>query len=370
MMEVEYPDQCTAAVYDPADRQITLRSFPLRDLRDGEALVRIDLAAICGSDLHTIQGRRDPGGPLILGHEMIGTVVACGGNGCRDAAGDALTPGQRVTWALVTRCGTCFYCTRGIPQKCLNRLKYGHELLTTDPPLTGAFAEYVYLVPGTAIYPISDSLRDSDVVFANCSLATMCAGVRMLDISAGETVLVQGAGMVGLCAVALCASRGARVCVTDVDDSRLARAVEFGAAATLNAADGATADVMGIGHEWSGGHGFDAAIEACGRSEVLAQGIAALRIGGRYLWAGCVAPGADVTLDAYDVITRMLRIQGLHNYTPSDLATALDFLAGRGREHPFSGVVGARFPLSQINEAVCYVLEHRDCLRVAIEPGG
>ena len=70
------PESSRAIVFDPSDRSLSLRHLPMRPLRPGEVLARVRLSAICGSDLHTIRGRRDPGGPLVLGHEIVGEVAA------------------------------------------------------------------------------------------------------------------------------------------------------------------------------------------------------------------------------------------------------------------------------------------------------
>lgn len=361
-------ETCMAVVYYPERAKLELVQMPVRSPRAGEVLVRVSLSAICGSDLHTIEGRRQPKGPLILGHEICGTIAALGEGVTHDATGKPLATGQRVTWSIAASCGDCFYCRRGIPQKCTALLKYGHESIEAEPALNGGFAEYVCLVPGTTILRIPDELDDATVVFANCSLATMAAAVRMLEVDAGETVLVQGAGLVGLCACALCSAREARVVLaTDVSEERLQQARHFGATDTLNVSDIPDEEFGAAARDVVGEHGFDAAIEACGQPAAIAQGLEALRIGGRYLWAGCVFPGAMVELDAYQIITRLISIQGLHNYAPEDLKTALDFLSGEGRSFPFDTVVAEEYPLAEIEQAVEEAKARKDVLRVAVK---
>jgi putative phosphonate catabolism associated alcohol dehydrogenase len=366
------PENCLAAIYDPgkgAGGSLDVRLLPLRSLRPGEILVRVTLSAICGSDLHTVSGRRRPRGPLILGHEITGTVADLGEGISKDADGRALAVGDRVTWSIAASCGRCFYCTKGIPQKCESLFKYGHESIDADPPLNGGFAEYIYLVPGTAVHRVPEGLADEEVVFANCSLATMAAAVRVADLRAGESVLVHGAGLVGVCAAALATARGARtVMVADVDAGRLERARQFGATHVLNAAQADADAFRRAASEAAGPRGFDVAIEACGRPDVIPPGIESLRIGGRYIPAGCVYSGSATTLDVHRIITRLIRIIGLHNYAPEDLRAALAFLSGPGRAMPFKGVVGKRFKLDEIRQATEHANQRRDILRVAIEP--
>ncbi len=362
------PENCMAAVYHPEQAKLELVQMPVRPPRAGETLVRVSLSAICGSDLHTIEGRRQPKGPLILGHEICGTIAALGEEVTHDAGGKPLAIGQRVTWGIAASCEECFYCRHGIPQKCTSLFKYGHESIGVEPALNGGFAEYVYLVPGTTILRIPDELDDATVVFANCSLATMAAAVRMIQVEAGATVLVQGAGLVGLCACALCSAHGAKVVLaTDVSGQRLQQARRFGATDTLNVTDLADEEFGATARDIFGEHGCDAAIEACGQPAAIAQGLDALRIGGRYLWAGCVFPGAMVQLDAYDIITRLITIQGLHNYAPQDLETALNFLSGEGRKFPFDTVVAEEYPLAEIEQAVKQAQTRKDMLRVAVK---
>ena len=361
-------ETCAAVVYYPERAGLELVQMPVPTPQAGETLVRVSLSAICGSDLHTIEGRRQPKGPLILGHEICGTIAALGQGVTHDATGKPLATGQRVTWSIAASCGECFYCRHGIRQKCTSLFKYGHESIEVEPALNGGFAEYVCLVPGTTILRIPDELDDATVVFANCSLATMAAAIRMLEVQAGETVLVQGAGLLGLCACALCSAREARVVlVTDVSEERLGEARRFGATHTLNVSDLADEEFGAAAKDIAGEYGFDAAIEACGQPAAITQGLEALRIGGRYLWAGCVFPGAMLQLDAYQITTRLINIQGLHNYAPEDLKTALNFLSGEGRRFPFDTVVAKEYPLAEIEQAVEEAKARKDVLRIAVK---
>lgn len=355
------PTVARAIVFDPATRELDPRDIPVREPRSGEILVRVRLSAICGSDLHTIRGRRDPGGPLVLGHEICGEVAALGDGADADSLGAPLSIGDRVTWGIAASCGNCFFCARGIPQKCVRLFKYGHAPLESDTPLGGGFAEYCHLVPGTAVYRIPEDLPDREVVFANCSLATMQAAVRMADVRPGESVLIQGAGLVGLCATALCADRGASpVVVADPCEERLTQAQSFGATHLACAGDlrDFTEDVRG----------FDVAIEACGHPGAIGDGIEALRIGGRYITAGCVYPGAIAQIDMLSITTKLITLQGLHNYTPLDLQEALRFLTRAGRRFPSASVVREVLPLEEIEDALALMEGDPSILRVALSP--
>lgn len=367
---MDLPTTCRAAVYDPIrGQELEIRKFPLRVPNEGEILVRVNLSAICGSDLHTITGRRQPPGPIILGHEICGRVADIGDGLFHDSSGLPLRVGDRVTWGVATSCGECFYCIHQIPQKCESLFKYGHESINTDPPLSGGFSEYVYLKPGSAVFCIPETLEDKQVVFANCSLATMVAAVRIADVQPGYAVLIQGAGMVGLCAAALCSGRNARaIMVTDVSDVRLKWAERFGATHTFNSAKQDKLFFYRAVKQAAGKRGFDIAIEVCGRPSVVFDGLDSLRIGGRYVLAGCVFPGAHVNVDLHRITANMLHLIGLHNYAQSDLQGALKFLDNFGQRFPFDRVVAKTFPLDEINQALDASSTRHDWLRVAINP--
>lgn len=363
------PEISRAIVFDPAHRSLQMRELAMRPLRRGEILARVRLSAICGSDLHTIRGRRDPGGPLVLGHEIVGEVAALGEGVNADSLGQPMTVGDRITWSIATTCGRCFFCARGIPQKCARLFKYGHQPLDGDTPLSGGFAEYCYLVPGTACYRLPDELPDEIAVFANCSLATMCAAVRLADLRPGEAVLVQGAGLVGLCAMALSSHHRAHLVVAaDPCEERVKQAPDFGAT-QLAGADWLDGDFVGRLRAITGARrGVDVAIEACGAPRVIRDGVEALRIGGRYVLAGCVFPEANVEIDMHPVTTKLLTLRGLHNYTPLDLQEALRFLVAGRDDYAFDTVVREVFDLADIDAALELMESDRSILRVALSP--
>lgn len=363
------PQSCRAVVFDPADRSLDIQQIPMRPLRRGEVLVRVRLSAICGSDLHTIRGRRDPGGPLVLGHEIVGEVAALGDGVETDCLGAPLSVGHRVTWGIAASCGRCFFCASGIPQKCVRLFKYGHAPLDSHTPLSGGFAQYCYLVPGTAYYRLPDDLPDEIAVFANCSLATMQAATRLADLQPGESVLVQGAGLVGMCAMALSAHRRAKpIVAVDPSEHRLNQAGYFGASHTAGAEEIDDDLVAELREATADGRGYDVAFEACGVPSVVRDGVEALRVGGRYVLAGCVFPGATTKIDMNRVTRKLLTIQGLHNYTPLDLQEALSFLEHGRRRFSLGSVVRKAFPLDSIDAALALMERDPSVLRVALSP--
>jgi len=340
-----------AAVFTEAKQPLQIRRFDVPHPERGEALVRVTACTICASDLHTYEGRRVAPSPSILGHEIIGRIESLGAGAPReDRNGLPLAPGDRVTWAITTSCGRCFFCLRRLPQKCEEMIKYGHERLQTGREFTGGLAEYCVLPHGASIFRIPDSLSDEAVCPANCATATVAAALRMAGDLTGDlkgcAVLVQGAGTLGVtaCAMAVIAGAGEVICC-DINPARLVKAEEFGATRVVYPADLAT-----VVRSATGKYGVDVALEMSGSPAAFEAGTPLLRTGGIYLLVGGVFPMPPVAVQIEDFIRRLLIIRGVHNYMPEDLRTALAFLAENHRL-PFDSLIADWLPLAQADEA-------------------
>lgn len=345
---------CKAAVFAEVGQPLEIRQFELpSNVEPGAALCRVRMSTICGSDLHTISGRRTEPAPLILGHEIVGEIAELGDGLDRDGFGNPLRVGDRVSWSVMACCGSCFYCTHDLPQKCVDLRKYGHTCCDEPPHLTGGYAEYIYLFPGTAIYRIPDGLPDEIATPANCALSTVINAVETIGLDRGESVLVQGAGMLGLNLIALAAEGGAQeIVVTDVSQDRLDLAARFGATCCLNMQDLSEEEALAEIHRRTAGRGVDVAFEICGVDSAVAQAVASLRIGGRYLVAGLVTPGSDLGIDGNQLTRKCLTVKGIHNYNPEHLGQALSFLDRYSSKYPYDTLLGAAYPLADINDAV------------------
>ncbi len=339
-----------------------LESFPLPELAQGEALVRVRCATICGSDLHTLRGRRECETPCILGHEMVGNLVAA--NGVTSYEGEPLEIGARVTWSMVWSCGACFYCERGLLSKCERLFKFGHAALGKGRDLTGAYAEHCHLPAGTAIFRVPDNVPDEIAAPANCATATVAAVMRHAGEVAGQNVVVLGAGMLGLTACAMLRTAGAaQVIAVDRDPARASLASQFGATQAHVADDSFTTALMAA----TGGHGADMVLDFAGTPEAGEAAFGLLRSGGHLVMAGAVFPSRPLALSGEQMVRRMLRLTGVYNYQPRDLGEALRFLSGAQERFPFASLVGGRFPLAGINTAISFA-EREKPARVAVIP--
>jgi alcohol dehydrogenase len=357
-----------AMVFEEAGKPLELREFLRPTLGAGELLVKVSCTTLCGSDLHTYEGRRQTDVPTILGHEILGHIAELRpGDPPLDLAGRKLQVGDRVTWSVASSCGACFYCELGLPQKCEHLFKYGHE--RTDPrhPLSGGLAEYCHLAQGTAVLKVPDALPDEVACPANCATATVVAAFRVAGDCRNRSVLIQGAGMLGLTAAAMAQHLGARdVIVCDLDEERLRWASRFGATHAVTVRPDGQDDLTDVVAQTTGGRGIDLALELSGSTVAIETGLKLLRIGGRYIWIGPVFP-TTITIRPEHIVRRLLRIEGVHNYTPADLIRALDFLAEAAAEFPFADLVAARFPLAEADAAFQHALSTK-APRVAVIP--
>ena len=357
-----------AALFDGPGLPFRLVTFPLRDPGPGEVVLRVSLCTVCGSDLHTASGRRHGPTPCVLGHEVVGTVEHAGSE-ARDVEGRPLLPGQRVVVGVATGCGHCFFCQRGWPQKCESLVKLGHTKSEASRAPFAGQASHCHVPAGAAIVPVADSVPDEVAAPAGCAAATVAAVLRRAGsaLEPGACILIFGAGMLGLTAAAMATARGAgTVIVCDVEESRLQRSRAFGATHTVMLPDG-LALLAGIVSERTQGRGADAMLELSGSPQAAGWGLERLRVGGVAVWAGGVLPTPPVPVVPEKVVKNCLTIAGIHNYAPSDLQTALDFLAANHERFPFAKLVAATYPLEAVDEAF-RIAEAERPVRIGIHP--
>lgn len=358
-----WPDgHALVQVFEGPDRPFRLAARPLPDtLGPGEVLVTTSLATICGSDLHTAFGRREAPVPCVLGHEAVGQVVHAG------RGRQELNAGARVTWSMVDSCGMCAACRRHhLPEKCHVLFKYGHAALSDGSGLNGCYSTHVVLRPGTHIAAVPDGIPDAVAASANCALATMVNVISHVPVSS-ETVVIQGAGLLGLYGCALLRERGVRhVFCVDPSDLRLEFVPSFGGIPISRRRDRyarARTEILDRAP-----HGVDAVIEVAGVSAEVTEGVRLLRPGGFYALAGMVHPDSALDLTGEQVIRKCLTIRGVHNYSPTHLDQALRFLAVTVGKYPYESLVSPSFELADLDRAL-QVATSQEFLRVALESG-
>ncbi|MFI5714557.1 zinc-binding dehydrogenase [Nocardia sp. NPDC051750] len=319
---------------------VQVREVALPDPGPGELVVRVRLATVCGSDLHTVSGRRPAPSPSILGHEAVGHVVAAG-PGAEQEIGD------RIVWSVTAACGRCARCRRGFTAKCEQVRKVGHEAFTGDWPLSGGYAEHILLPAGVTTVPVPDSVPDAVAAPAGCATATVMAVLEAAGDMAGRRVLICGAGMLGVTAVGASTERGARVEISDPHPQRRELASRFGAGPDT-------------------GGPVDIALDFSGSSTAVAAALSRIDLGGTLVLAGSVTPGPTVALDPEAVVRGWLTITGVHNYEPRHLVRAVEFLTRTHRTLPWNELVAAPVELTAIGTVLAPT--PRNVLRASIAP--
>ncbi|MBK5291453.1 MAG: zinc-binding dehydrogenase [Acidobacteriia bacterium] len=361
-----------AAVLTACNQPLEIRHYPEPpQLAPGEALARVLMAGICGTDVHLWKGELPIPLPLIMGHESVGRLEKLGAGLQLDWRGQSLQVGDRVTWASSIVCGECYYCrAKRQPTRCLQRKAYGISYRADDAPhLRGGYAEKILLRAGSSIFKLPETLPTASVVGAGCALTTAIHGLERCPVSWGDVVIVQGAGPVGLAALAVARQSGAgKIIVVGGPAHRLERARQFGADETLNIADEPDA---GARQKWlleaAGGYGADVVVECVGHPAAVNEGIELCRDGGKFLVLGQYANAGNIEFNPHTITRKQLEVRGSWGFEPRHVDAALRMLSLGGWAELFASQVTHRFTLDQANEALATVKEWR-CGKAVLEP--
>ncbi|MFT4689905.1 MAG: putative phosphonate catabolism associated alcohol dehydrogenase [Limisphaerales bacterium] len=372
MPSLTLPKKSLIAHFSEPGKPFGLRDQPIPELRAGEALLRVDCCTLCASDLRTVRGERTAPASGLLGHEISGRIVATDeSSALTDVAGKPLTQNARVICGVAASCGNCRYCQRGIPQKCEHLRKFGHASADSNWQLSGGLAEYCHLPMGSSLVQIPDTISARESAWLGCAGATAAAAIRTAGELDERSVLVTGAGAVGLFVAAMARQAGAEVFITDLDVGRLKMAGELGAIGCQLDREAPESKRVASARDFvmdhTDGRGADVIMETTGVLEAVRWGIAATDIGAKVIFVGSVAPSAPVSVYPEQVVKRLLRIEGIHNYTPIDLQAAVDFVSGHDTLLRTIGGDFPALPLRSINEAIDLAKTGQH-LRVAVEP--
>ncbi len=262
-----------------------------------DMLVRVRASAICGSDVHGMDGstgRRRP--PIIMGHEASGEIVAVGSGVTRFNAGD------RITFDSTEYCGECFYCRQGKVNLCDNRKVLG--VSCAEYSRSGTFAEYV-VVPERIAYRLPEGLDFVDAALAEPA-AVAAHAVAVTPLSLGGSIVVVGTGLIGLLLIQILRASSSGVLIAlDTDASRRQAAIRFGADAAF---DPASPDLHESVRNLTARRGADHAFEAVGATAPIRTAIDLVRKGGTVTLVGNVSPTVELPLQS--VVTRQISLFG------------------------------------------------------------
>ena len=338
----------------PAPRApIELREFPEPELAPGSALLRTAFSEVCGTDVHLWHGRLSGVPyPIIPGHVTTGTLNAVRGT-IADVDGRPLREGDRVAFYDVHRtCGRCLACTvHRTPTRCPSRRVYGITDSATEG-LFGGWSQKVYLEPGVVMARLPDAVSFEAYIGGGCGLLTSVHIIDRATIGLGDTVVVQGAGAVGLSAAALARRAGAgRVIVIGGPADRLALAREMGADEVVDLDGTAEARIERVRALMGGG--ADVVIEAAGSARAFEEGLEIVRDGGTYVIAGHYTNVGDSTVNAHRHINRKhLDIRGCWGSEAGHFLRALHLLERYAGEIPWARIGARVYGLSGLNDAI------------------
>ena len=325
-----------AVLHGPEDLRLEERAVPVP--AENELLIQVRACAICGSDLRTYRfGAGNITAPVVVGHEIAGTVVE---------SGSALTGwkrGARVAVAPAVPCCDCVYCRRGVHTMCDNLRSIGYQF-------DGGFADYM-IVPWAAVRagcvnPVPENLSLEEAALAE-PLACAINGQELLGVGLDDTVVILGAGPMGCLHADLARVRGAaKVIVVDVQEHRLELARAFAVDAVI---DGGREDVPARVRQETEGAGASVVIVAAPSAAAQEQAIALAAKRGRIsFFGGLPKSNPCASVNSNLIHYRELFVMGAYGSMPRHNRTALDLLAG-GRIHA-AALVGLTVPLERLLE--------------------
>lgn len=373
-----------------APGRLEIREFPRPELADGAALLRVEMCGICGTDLHTWRGETlqyggtasegDTPFPIIPGHEIIGVLAEIDDrSGPRlDYDGEPLHVGDRVAICPDVVCGTCHGCRHRFAFPWCDHLQgYGNSMTCAQPPhLFGGWAEYLYVLPQAFLYRVPQALPlpvavmvELMAVSYNLDRTKEFFSLSGDGFATGCTVVVQGAGPMGVCHVIKARAMGAgTVIVTDRHDFRLARAAEFTADHLIDVSKTDQQERVARVRELTSGRGADLVVECAGVPEAVPEGLEMLRKGGVYVEAGNFVDTGEILLSPHrHLCSRNVHLIGMTNHPFTGYVPSMELLEREADRFPLERFVTHEYPLARAREALARAQEG-DCLKVVLTP--
>lgn len=335
-----------------APNEISLRDIAEPTLHEGDVLIRVRAATICGTDIRIFRGRKTAGVryPSVLGHEFAGDVIETGGH-------PALNVGDRVSLCPFISCGHCHLCKTGRENLCTDGTAVGYEI-------DGAFAEIIR-IPAQAVAAgnlrhLPDTMSYEEAALVE-PLSCVLNGQNKVGLSSDDTVVILGAGPIGLLHVHLARLRGAaRIIVSDPNAHRREAALTAGANIAI---DPTSEDVTARVCENTGGRGADVVICAIGIPALALQATELAAFGGRVsLFAG-FSKGETGEMDVNAIHYREITVTGAFGLSRKDFDRAFDMVASGQLD--LKPMITHRFALDEITEALA-VAEGGSAIKVAV----
>jgi len=319
----------------PGGAPIGPSEVPIPKAGPGELIIEMKACGLCGTDIEKLRGEYTAAMP-ILSHEAVGVVTSVGHSVSEFKKGDRVFPHHHVS------CGRCHYCLRGNQTMCSD--------YKTSNIFPGGFSEF-FRVPSWnvergGVLKLPDSVGFEEATMIE-PVACCIRALERCEADQEDSVLVVGAGPVGMAHALLLDRMGADVLISDVNEPRLRFAEKVGKAAVINATK---QDVPETVRRSTGGRGADLAIVASGSQKAMAQALRSVRKGGRVCLFGIPVKGSKLDYDISDVYTSEVTITSSYGATDVETAKALELIASSRPD--FRTLITHRFPLEKFGEGL------------------
>lgn len=337
---------CKAAVLTGI-RQIEMQEFPIPEIHADDALLKVDMVGVCGSDPGYYSGKTKVPFPLMLGHEIVGTIEEIGEEKSRLSG---VKKGDRVVVQNRFGCGVCKNCITGHYEKCTSALGYGFQVPCSKPPyLWGAYSEYLYLPARAMIHKIDKSVPLEAAVLTTSVIGNCIRWIRELGgCNVGETVVIAGPGQQGLASTIVAKECGARVILagTSRSASRLELAKEYGADYVVNTDE---TDLVEFVHNVTDGAMADIFMDVTGSTKILEMAAEIVGTFGRVLIPGLYGH-KPAHIDFDKVVLKSIQMIGCHaqSYRANEAAVKLV----ESRKYPLEKMVTHKFSLEEAEKAI------------------
>ena len=332
-----------------------VEALDLGSVVSGGALVRIDAATVCGTDVHIADGVFEHLArlPLVMGHEGAGTVLELGAGLDRDALGQPLQAGDRIVWAH-NWCGRCYFCAVAKqPTLCENTMGYGWGPYA-EGAINGTFSEHLHVSPDSRVLRVPDGVSSPLASASTCALRTVMHALdRLPRIRFSDTVAVLGAGPVGVLAAAAALHSGAhQVILIGAPAARLAATEGWGLADRIDIDHTEPDERIDAVRRHTGGRGADIVLECAGPPDAFTEGMEMVRAGGSLMVIG-QAHGQTVPVPTTAMKVRQLTVRTSLSADISHFHDALCFLDRHGAALDLESVVCSKaYSLDQVTDAL------------------
>ena len=358
-----------AAVLEKANEPLRILEIPIPELEEGCVLVKTVASGVCGTDVHGWRGHLKLPLPVILGHESIGTIEGLGPGRTVDSMGEPVEEGDRIFWVAGHPCNKCYGCViLKDTTVCSNRRAYGSVSCSDYPHLVGGYSEYVFLTERSFFFKVPGSVPTEAAIAFGCGFPTAVKGFEMIGgVGPGKSVLIQGAGPVGLSCVVMAKLGGAYpITVMGAPQLRLEMARTLGADRTIDIAQLARSeDRVKKAKEVAGE--VDLCIEATGFPAAVAEGVELVRVNGTYLMMGVFSDLGPGPINPSIIVRKNLKLFGSVFWEPRHLHEVLRLLSIHNDRLRLENAVTAKYSLEDATQALQDV-EALKCVKAVIAP--